>query len=51
MMELDHIFVCTDPGAPEAETLVQLGVHEGTPNQHAGQVLDFRPHLPLIFNL
>jgi hypothetical protein len=37
MMELDHIFVCTDPGAPEAETLVQFGLHEGTPNQHPGQ--------------
>jgi Glyoxalase-like domain len=36
-MELDHLFVCTNPGAPEAEKLVQLGLHEGPPNQHPGQ--------------
>src|SRR5215470_2362832 len=36
-MELDHLFVCTSPGAPEAEKLVQLGLHEGPPNQHPGQ--------------
>jgi hypothetical protein len=36
-MELDHIFVCTDPGAPETEALGQFGLHEGTPNQHPGQ--------------
>ena len=36
-MELDHMFVCTDPGAPEAEKLVQFGLHEGPPNQHPGQ--------------
>jgi hypothetical protein len=35
--ELDHLFVCTDPGAPEAEKLVQFGLREGPPNQHAGQ--------------
>ena len=36
-IELDHLFVCTDPGAPEAEKLVQFGLHEGPPNQHPGQ--------------
>jgi hypothetical protein len=28
-MELDHVFICTDPGAPEAEKLVAFGLHEG----------------------
>jgi hypothetical protein len=36
-IELDHLFVCTAPGAPEAERLVQFGLHEGPPNQHPGQ--------------
>jgi hypothetical protein len=36
-VELDHLFVCTAPGAPEAEGLVQFGLHEGPPNQHLGQ--------------
>src|SRR5215467_4523428 len=36
-MELDHLFVCTAPGAPEAERLVQFGLREGPPNQHPGQ--------------
>lgn len=36
-IELDHLFVCTNPGAPEAEKLVQLGLLEGPPNQHPGQ--------------
>jgi hypothetical protein len=36
-IELDHLFVCTARGAPEAEGLVQLGFHEGPPNQHSGQ--------------
>lgn len=36
-IELDHVFVCTTPGAPEAEKLVQFGLHEGPPNQHSGQ--------------
>ena len=36
-IELDHLFVCTALGAPEAEKLVQFGLHEGTPNQHPGQ--------------
>jgi len=36
-IELDHLFVCTAPGGPEAEKLVQIGLHEGPPNQHPGQ--------------
>jgi hypothetical protein len=36
-IELDHLFVCTAPGAPEAERLVQFGLREGPPNQHPGQ--------------
>lgn len=36
-IELDHLFVCTTPGAPEAEKFVQFGLHEGPPNQHPGQ--------------
>src|SRR6516165_10585821 len=36
-IELDHLFVCTASGAPEAEKLVQFGLLEGPPNQHPGQ--------------
>jgi hypothetical protein len=36
-IELDHLFICTSCGAPEAESLVQFGLREGTPNQHPGQ--------------
>ena len=36
-IELDHLFVCTAPGAPEAEEFVQFGLREGSPNQHPGQ--------------
>src|ERR1700740_2060108 len=36
-IELDHLFVCTALGAPEAEKLVEFGLHEGPPNQHPGQ--------------
>jgi hypothetical protein len=36
-IDLDHLFVCTAPGAPEAEKLVQFGLHEAPPNQHPGQ--------------
>lgn len=35
--ELDHLFVCTEPGAPEANELLRFGLREGTPNQHPGQ--------------
>jgi hypothetical protein len=34
---LDHLFVCTAPGAPEAEDLVRFGLREGPPNRHPGQ--------------
>jgi hypothetical protein len=36
-LELDHIFICTARGAPEADKLVEFGLREGTPNQHEGQ--------------
>ncbi len=36
-IELDHLFVCAAPGAPEAEELIQFGLHEGPSNQHPGQ--------------
>src|SRR5215472_10876439 len=36
-IELDHVFVCTAPGAAKAEKLIQFGLHEGPPNQHEGQ--------------
>jgi hypothetical protein len=36
-LELDHMFVCTGVGAPEAARLVAFGLSEGTPNTHPGQ--------------
>jgi len=36
-LELDHLFVCTSAGAPQAERLVELGLNEGPPNEHPGQ--------------
>ena len=36
-IELDHVFVCTAPGAPEAKKLIEFGLIEGPPNQHFGQ--------------
>jgi hypothetical protein len=36
-IELDHLFICTAPGAPEAERLIQFGLREASPNQHPGQ--------------
>jgi len=36
-VELDHLFVLTAPGAPEAEKFIQFGLLEGPPNQHPGQ--------------
>jgi hypothetical protein len=35
--ELDHLFVCTAQGGPEAERLVEFGLHEGPSNRHLGQ--------------
>jgi hypothetical protein len=37
MVELDHVFVCVAPEAPEADTLAAFGLVEGTPNTHPGQ--------------
>ena len=36
-LELDHMFICTQLGAPEADLLVAFGLTEGTPNSHPGQ--------------
>jgi hypothetical protein len=36
-IELDHLFVCADPGAPEATELIKFGLCEGPPNRHPGQ--------------
>ncbi len=36
-MEVDHIFICTQAGAPEAEALLEFGLIEGEPNKHLGQ--------------
>ena len=36
-VELDHLFICTGVGAPEADELVVFGLAEGTSNLHPGQ--------------
>jgi hypothetical protein len=36
-VEFDHMFICTQLGAPEADRLVAFGLSEGTPNSHPGQ--------------
>ena len=36
-IELDHVFICTAPGAPEAEEFIRFGLREGSPNRHPGQ--------------
>jgi Glyoxalase-like domain len=36
-LEVDHVFICCSPGAPEAEALVRLGLREGSSNTHPGQ--------------
>jgi hypothetical protein len=36
-VELDHLFVCTAPGAPEAEKLIDFGLTEAPRNHHPGQ--------------
>ena len=36
-MELDHLFVMTAAGAPEADALAAHGFVEGAPNRHPGQ--------------
>ena len=35
--ELDHVFICTDIDAPEADRLRDFGLAEGEPNVHPGQ--------------
>jgi hypothetical protein len=35
--ELDHVFVCVPPGAPEASGLLEAGFAEGPANTHPGQ--------------
>jgi hypothetical protein len=35
--ELDHLFVWTEVGGPEAERLIAFGLTEGEPNVHPGQ--------------
>jgi hypothetical protein len=35
--ELDHVFICTTPGAPEAGLLKACGLTEGPGNVHPGQ--------------
>jgi hypothetical protein len=37
VVELDHIFICVEPAAREAEALKEFGLTEGTANQHPGQ--------------
>jgi len=34
---LDHFFILTDPGAPQADLLTAAGFEEGEPNRHPGQ--------------
>ena len=36
-MELDHVFILCDVGAPGAAALQRLGIREGTSNTHPGQ--------------
>ena len=35
--EFDHLFICTDIGAPVADRLMSLGLVEGRSNTHPGQ--------------
>ena len=36
-LSIDHIFIWTSKGAPEAEHLKEFGLEEGSPNRHPGQ--------------
>ena len=36
-MQIDHVFVMCDVGAPESEALLRLGLREGPRNIHPGQ--------------
>jgi hypothetical protein len=35
--DLDHLFILTEPEAPQAELLSSIGLLEGTPRRHPGQ--------------
>lgn len=35
--ELDHLFICTDIGAGEADRIISFGLVEGSSNTHPGQ--------------
>ncbi len=37
LYELDHVFICTDVGAPEAELLIAFGLTDGSRNTDPGQ--------------
>jgi hypothetical protein len=36
-LAFDHVFICTSPGAPEADALTEAGFTEGPGNTHPGQ--------------
>lgn len=36
-IELDHVFICTARGAPEAGKFLEFGLREGPPDEHLGQ--------------
>ena len=36
-IQLHHFLILTDPGAPQAELLTEIGLVEGTSNDHPGQ--------------
>jgi hypothetical protein len=36
-VEVDHVFVCTPRGAPQAQRLIDVGLLEGSRNHHPGQ--------------
>ncbi len=36
-LEIDHLIICCDRGAPEGEALIAHGLLEGSSNVHAGQ--------------
>ena len=37
MLEVNHVFILTEPGAPAASLLIDAGLIEGSPNTHPGQ--------------
>ncbi len=36
-IHVDHLFICSATGAPEAKLLIDAGLTEGSPNVHPGQ--------------